>query len=73
MKLLAVKFVLPLVCSLGVHAALLAVWAAPQASKRPAPARRPGVVRRHAAGRAAACKHGRERRAGGKSPGAAAR
>jgi periplasmic protein TonB len=43
-KLLAVKFVLPLVCSLGVHAALLAVWAAPQEGKRPAQARRPGVV-----------------------------
>jgi len=42
-RLAVLKYALPLVCSVGLHVALLAVWGAPQAGKRPA-ARQPGVV-----------------------------
>lgn len=43
MRVVLLKFVLPLLCSVGAHAALLALWTEPQAGKRQA-ARRPGVV-----------------------------
>jgi protein TonB len=43
-RIAVLKFLLPLVGSVGVHAALLAVWTEPQAGKRQASGRPPGVV-----------------------------